>query len=66
MGGTEEGYAAGGTTMKAGRFFTDQENSHHMPVVVIGEDVQQASARQRGPDRQDGSTWTVTNWKWSG
>ena len=40
MGGTEEGYAAGGTTMKAGRFFTDQENHHHMPVVVIGEDVQ--------------------------
>src|SRR5262249_47726427 len=40
MGGTEEGYAFGGTTMKAGRFFTDQENLHHMPIVVIGEDVQ--------------------------
>src|SRR5262245_52636992 len=40
LGGTEEGYAAGGTTMKAGRFFTDQENRHHLPVVVIGEDVQ--------------------------
>ena len=40
MGGTEEGYAAGGTTMKHGRFFSDIENSHHMPVVVIGEDVQ--------------------------
>jgi putative ABC transport system permease protein len=39
-GGTEEGYAAGGTTMKTGRFFTDQESSHHMPIVVIGEDVQ--------------------------
>ena len=39
-GGTEEGYAAGGTTMKSGRFFTDQESRHHMPVVVIGEDVQ--------------------------
>jgi putative ABC transport system permease protein len=39
LGGTEEGYAAGGTTMKAGRFFTDLENTHHMPVVVIGEDV---------------------------
>jgi len=40
MGGTEEGYAAGGTTMKAGRFFSDQENLHHMPIAVIGEDVQ--------------------------
>ena len=39
-GGTEEGYAAGGTTMKSGRFFTDQESLHHMPIVVIGEDVQ--------------------------
>jgi len=40
LGGTEEGYAAGGTTMKYGRFFTDQENLHHMPVAVVGEDVQ--------------------------
>ena len=39
LGGTEEGYAAGGTTMQAGRFFSDLENSHHMPVVVIGADV---------------------------
>jgi len=39
LGGTEEGYAAGGTTMRAGRFFSDLENSHHMPVVVVGEDV---------------------------
>src|SRR5215475_13875831 len=39
LGGTEEGYAAGGTTMKVGRFFSELENTHHMPVVVIGEDV---------------------------
>ncbi|MBZ5577689.1 MAG: ABC transporter permease [Acidobacteriia bacterium] len=40
MGGTEEGYAFGGTTMKAGRFFSNLESNHRMPVVVIGEDVQ--------------------------
>jgi len=39
LGGTEEGYAAGGTTMKAGRFFSDQESAHHVPVAVIGADV---------------------------
>jgi putative ABC transport system permease protein len=39
LAGTEEGYAAGGTTMKYGRFFSDFENTHHMPVVVIGEDI---------------------------
>ena len=64
LGGTEEGYAAGGTTMKDGRFFTDQESLHHMPIVVIGEDVAEAVAGQRGPDRQDGSQWMGTNWRW--
>jgi putative ABC transport system permease protein len=39
MGGTEEGYAAGGTVMLQGRFFTDTENRHHVPVVVLGEDL---------------------------
>ncbi len=39
LGGTEEAYAAGGTTMKFGRFFSEFENTHHEPVVVVGEDV---------------------------
>jgi putative ABC transport system permease protein len=39
MGGTEEGYAAGGTTMKYGRFFSDTESRHRMPIVVIGESI---------------------------
>ena len=42
LGGTEEAYAAGGTVMKYGRFFTDNESRHHLPVIVIGEDVQKA------------------------
>ena len=39
IGGTEEGYAAGGTVMLQGRFFTDTESRHHMPMVVVGEDL---------------------------
>jgi putative ABC transport system permease protein len=39
IGGTEEGYAAGGTVMLQGRFFTDMESWHHMPVVVVGDDI---------------------------
>ncbi len=42
MGGTEPGYAAGGTVMKMGRFFSDVENLHHMPVAVVGEDIQRS------------------------
>jgi putative ABC transport system permease protein len=42
MGGTEEGYAAGGTTMKYGRFLSDTDNRHHLPVCAVGEDVQKA------------------------
>ncbi len=41
IGGTEEGYAAGGQSgeMKEGRFFTETDNLHHLPVAVVGEDV---------------------------
>lgn len=39
IGGTEEGYAAGGTTMRTGRFFTDMENRRRLPVVVVGEAI---------------------------
>lgn len=39
IGGTEEGYAANGTEMKYGRFFTDLENRRRMAAVVVGEDV---------------------------
>jgi len=39
IGGTEEGYTSGGATMKAGRFFTGTESTHHLPVVVLGEDL---------------------------
>ena len=50
LGGTEEGYAAGGNAeMKSGRFFTEPENQRHMPVVVIGEDAQQALFAQLDP-----------------
>ncbi|MBS1824792.1 MAG: ABC transporter permease [Acidobacteria bacterium] len=43
IGGTEEGYAAGGQAdMKMGRFFTDVENRRRLPVAVIGEDVYKA------------------------
>jgi len=53
MGGTEEGYAYGGTTMKYGRFFSETENQHRMPVVVIGEDV----AKQLIPNIDPTGKW---------
>ena len=50
MGGTEPTYAESGQAeMKEGRFFTDVENLHHMPVVVIGEDVQKALMSGENP-----------------
>ncbi len=43
LGGTDEAYAMGGQAeMKFGRFFTDAESHHRVPVVVIGEDVYKA------------------------
>ncbi len=43
LAGTEEGYAQGGAQKVLwGRFFTDEENRHHQPVVVIGEHVYKA------------------------
>jgi putative ABC transport system permease protein len=40
IAGTEEGYAEGGAqVMVKGRFFTDEENRRHRPVVVIGEHI---------------------------
>ncbi|MFN0103394.1 MAG: ABC transporter permease [Bryobacteraceae bacterium] len=39
IGGTDPGYINSGVEMKEGRFFTDPENAHRLPVVVIGEDV---------------------------
>ena len=51
IGGTEEGYAAGGSngTLKYGRFFSDFENRHRSSVVVIGEDVHKALFASEDP-----------------
>src|ERR1700723_564685 len=43
VNGTEAGYAySGQAEMLEGRFFTDTEDQHHLPVTVIGEDVYKA------------------------
>ena len=43
LGGTDDGYLnSGQAEMKFGRFFSDTENLHHMPVAAIGEDLYKA------------------------
>jgi len=43
IAGTNEGYAySGQAEMLDGRFFTDTEDRHHLPVAVIGEDLYKA------------------------
>jgi putative ABC transport system permease protein len=50
IGGTEEGYATSGySEMKEGRFFTDNESRHRVPVVVVGEDVPTALMANEDP-----------------
>jgi putative ABC transport system permease protein len=50
IGGTEESYVAGGSAeMQEGRFFTDVENEHHLPVVDIGADVPRALMNGEDP-----------------
>jgi len=50
IGGTEESYVAGGSAeMSEGRFFTDTENQHHLPVVSIGADVPRALMNGEDP-----------------
>jgi putative ABC transport system permease protein len=48
IGGTDPGYVNNGVEMKEGRFFVEVENSHHLPVVVIGEDLGKAWFQNTG------------------
>jgi putative ABC transport system permease protein len=42
IAGTDPSYAASGVEMIEGRFISDVDNMHRMPVVVIGEDLGKA------------------------
>jgi putative ABC transport system permease protein len=48
--GVEEAYARGGQVdLHLGRFFTDQESSHRMPVAVVGQDVEKGLFNHMDP-----------------
>jgi putative ABC transport system permease protein len=50
VAGTEESYAQSGQAEIAeGRFFTNVENQHHMPVAVVGADVPRALMNGEDP-----------------
>jgi putative ABC transport system permease protein len=50
ISGTEESYVQSGQVdMQEGRFFTDVENQHHMPVVAVGADVPRALMNGEDP-----------------
>jgi putative ABC transport system permease protein len=49
IGGTEEGYAFGGTEMMYGRFINDMDNRQRRPVAVIGEDIYRSLFQEIDP-----------------
>ena len=50
ISGTEEAYAySGQADIQEGRFFTDTENQHHMPVAVVGSDIPRALMNGEDP-----------------
>jgi putative ABC transport system permease protein len=50
IGGTEPGYTGSGNAeLKVGRFFTEFENIHRSPVVVVGEDVARGLFSEQDP-----------------
>jgi len=50
VAGTEESYAQSGQAeIQDGRFFTNVENQHHMPVAVVGADVPRALMNGENP-----------------